>query len=579
MNSSWIIGIQHVWFGISIFLLLLLLICRTTFFREAIVAKHFNHRQRLLFILLFSVLSICGTYWNVEAGGGIINFRAVGIILGGFIGGPVVGIVTGLITGFHRAFFIQTEAAFIHGGLSIIQGIAAGFVSNRLKQHHHQLWLWSLLYAFILEILFWLFFAFLTLPETVGHPEDYFALSLPIIVTNTIAVSLFYMVIEFFIRQRDTEKTQTTKTTFDAVAGLFATLHDGFNDTNVSAITGLMTSSLPSLIWTAISYKGRLYTRTNYKTEADHNQGNAEIAILKLQQTLPDMPHLMTLPVTYRRETVGYIIAAKSKGDTFTKMGIEFLHGICHVMEAIYEYDKMKEEENLLAEAEIRALQAQINPHFLYNTLNTISYYVRSDPDTARKLIQYLSDYFRHSLNNPSRLIPLSEELHVIECYTELERARFGDRLEITYDFPMNKVNLIQVPPLLLQPLVENAVIHGIFKRSEGGKIKVGLIEHPHHYKIYVLDTGVGISAKKRKKLLITHKRRDQIGLINVHQRLLSLFGNSCGLHIVSREGKGTLVFANIPKIEPKEEKPEKEEDTISHTIIFASPKDMKDNI
>lgn len=118
------------------------------------------------------------------------------------------------------------------------------------------------------------------------------------------------------------------------------------------------------------------------------------------------MPHLMTLPVTYRHETVGWIIAAKSKGDTFTKLGVEFLHGICHVMEAIYEYDRMKEEENLLAEAEIRALQAQINPHFLYNTLNTISYYVRSDPDTARKLIQYLSDYFRHSLNNPSKLIP-----------------------------------------------------------------------------------------------------------------------------------------------------------------------------
>ena len=91
MNSSWIIGIQHVWFGISIFLLLLLLICRTTFFREAISAKHFSRRHMVLFIILFSILAICGTYWNVRAGGGIINFRAVGIILAGFIGGPVVG--------------------------------------------------------------------------------------------------------------------------------------------------------------------------------------------------------------------------------------------------------------------------------------------------------------------------------------------------------------------------------------------------------------------------------------------------------------------------------------------------------
>ena len=522
MNASWVVGIQHVWFGISIFLLLLLLICRTTFFREAISAKHFSRKHTILFIILFSVMSICGTYWNVSAGG-IINFRAVGIILGGFVGGPIVGTVTGLITGFHRAFFIQTDASFIHGGLSILQGIAAGFLSKRLKSHHQQLWLWAFIDALVLELLFWMFFAFLTFPQSLDNPYGFFSLSLPIIVTNTIAVSLFYMVIEFFIHQRDSEKTQTTRTTFNAVAALFATLHDGFNNTNIASIAELVTSSLPNLTWTAISYKDHLYIHTNYRNDTDRNQGDAEIAILKLQKKLPDMPHLMTLPVMYHHDTVGYIIAAKSKGDTFTKMGIEFLHGICHVMEAIYEYDKMKEEENLLAEAEIRALQAQINPHFLYNTLNTISYYVRSDPDTARKLIQYLSDYFRHSLNNPSKLIPLSEELHVIESYTELERARFGDRLKITYDFPKDKLDTIQVPPLLLQPLVENAVIHGIFKRPEGGKIKVGLIEHPKYYKIYVLDTGVGMSPRKRKKLLIDHKRRDQIGLINVHQRLLSL--------------------------------------------------------
>jgi len=141
------------------------------------------------------------------------------------------------------------------------------------------------------------------------------------------------------------------------------------------------------------------------------------MAILKLQHSLPDLPHLITLPVKYKGKVVGSIFAAKSKGDTFTNTGTEFLHGICHILESIYESEKLKEEENLLAEAEIRALQAQINPHFLYNTLNTISYYVRSDPETARRLIQYLSDYFRHSLNNPSKLIPLFGErsgLHII---------------------------------------------------------------------------------------------------------------------------------------------------------------------
>lgn len=232
----------------------------------------------------------------------------------------------------------------------------------------------------------------------------------------------------------------------------------------------------------------------------------------------------------------------------------------------------VRSEEINLRKTELKALQAQINPHFLYNTLNTISYYVRSDPETARRLIQYLSDYFRHSLNNPSKLIPLSEELHVIECYTELERARFGDRLQIEYDFPKDKLDDIMVPPLLLQPLVENAVIHGIFKRPEGGQIKAGLIEHDDHYKIYVYDTGVGIARAKRKRLLRDHKRRDHIGLINVHQRLISLFGERSGLHIISRKGRGTLVFTNIPKVTAEEEKAAEQAEAEENAAMNLSP-------
>ncbi len=498
MEPNWIIGIQHVWFGISLFLLLLLLICRTSFFRQAITAKEFTRQQIGIFIILFSVIGLCGTYWNVRAGGGIINFRAVGIILGGFVGGPIVGTAVGTIVGIHRAFFINTDSSFIHGGLSIIQGIAAGFLSYRLKHHYHNLWFWSFLYAFILE-----FPSGFSSASSPGRPPRHIRcellhLSLPVIATNTIAVSIFYLAIgilhpPYILRKtRYKEQLQCRHHTFLDTSRRIQSL-------SVARVTEIMTTSLPSLIWAAILYNDQIYTRTNYKDDADKNQGDAEIAILKLQHSLPDLPHLITLPVKYKGKVVGSIFAAKSKGDTFTNTGTEFLHGICHILESIYESEELKEEENLLAEAEIRALQAQINPHFLYNTLNTISYYVRSDPETARRLIQYLSDYFRHSLNNPSKLIPLSEELHVIECYTELETARFGDRLQIEYDFPKDKLDDIMVPPLLLQPLVENAVIHGIFKRPEGGQIKAGLIEHDDHYKIYVYDTGVGIARAKRR--------------------------------------------------------------------------------
>ena len=108
-------------------------------------------------------------------------------------------------------------------------------------------------------------------------------------------------------------------------------------------------------------------------------------------------------------------------------------------------------------------------------------------------------------------------------------------------------MSILQIPPLLLQPLVENAVIHGVLRKSEGGKIKIGLISHKKYNKIYVIDTGVGIPHQKMKSLLIERKSRDNIGLINIHKRLISIYGRKSGLHVLSKEGRGTIVFANIP--------------------------------
>ena len=269
MYNTFINGVQHVWLGISIFLLLILSFSRTTIFKNALTERHFDRRRLVLFTVLFSAMAVSGTYWSVSAGGGIINFRAVGIMLAGFIGGPAVGSITGLIAGLHRAFFINTDASYIHGGLSILQGIAAGFTTNYLKSKHHRLWLWALIYAFLLEVLFWAFFALLTWPETVANPNALALLSLPILITNTIAVSLFIGVLEVSTYIWDSEKTKTTKNTFDAIQMIFSTLQAGFKDLTVTKITEIITTALPSLIWTAVIYKSRVYIRGAYKTKED----------------------------------------------------------------------------------------------------------------------------------------------------------------------------------------------------------------------------------------------------------------------------------------------------------------------
>lgn len=549
MDNTWLIGLEHIWFGISIFLLIFFALCRFKPIRSALESRKVSRLNTVLFILIFSIIGIFGTCWNIHAGDGIANFRAVGVMLGGFIGGPVVGSVTGLIVGLFRAIFFPTETSFIHGGLTIIQGIAAGFMSYPLKKHHFQLWKWSLYYAFILEIFFWVFYAILTWPYAYNQFGDFLTLCLPVFLPNPFGVSVFYALMEAMRRRDDREGSALTQANFDVVNTLIESIQGGMTEENINKLLTVITRQLPALIWAALIYKGRVYVQTSYHSDSDRMQGEAETAVLTLQKKLAPAPHIRILPVMVKGEKVGEIYAAKAKGYQFTGRGEVLLKGVCRTLETMITYEHMKNEESLLQEAEVRALQAQINPHFLYNTLNTILYYVRSDPETARKLISALSDYFRHSLNNPSKLIPLSDEIHTIDCYMKLEKARFGDRLTIKYHFPKEDLDNLMIPPLLLQPLIENAVNHGILKKDEGGTITAGLIHHKGYNKFYVVDTGVGIPEHKLKTLLDDHQQRDQIGLINVNERLISMFGRKAGLHIHSREGKGTIVFANVPVV------------------------------
>lgn len=552
MNRGLFLGIQYVWFGISIFLMVLMLLNQFPIFRNTLGAKKLKTRHKMLFCVLFSAMGIAGTYWNVEAANGIVNFRAVGIMLGGFLGGPVVGTVVGLIAGGFRALVIGTGDPGIHGGLSVMQGILAGFLSAKVKSTP-PLWRSALLWSVVLEILFWLSFLALARPEDPWHVVWH--LMLPILVTNSIGVAVFIGILENSIHGADTRLTEATKTAFESVHILFSELKGGLGEFNVAKIADLIVTVLPSLSWAAVVYQDKVYVRTNFKSTVETAKGTAEVEILKKQRSLPPFGHILAIPVREGKAVIGTIFAAKSMDAApspgkqfFFQREKEYVEGISRLVSAIHEYERMKQGKELLAEAEIRALQAQINPHFLYNTLNTISFYIRSDPKTARRLISYLSDYFRHSLANPSAFIPLAEEFHVIACYMKLEQARFGDRLRISYHLPGKEHILL--PPLLLQPLVENAVNHGVLPLPAGGEIQVGLVDHGDTVKLYVKDNGVGIPREKRKLLLRDHRQRDCIGLINVHQRLLSLYGPQSGLHIVSRPGRGTLVFFSIPKKE-----------------------------
>lgn len=195
---------------------------------------------------------------------------------------------------------------------------------------------------------------------------------------------------------------------------------------------------------------------------------------------------------------------------------------------------------------EMAFLQAQIKPHFLYNALNTIIATCPVDPDQATELLILLSEYLRSSFDfqNRDQLSSLKKELALVDAYLTLEKARFDDRLNVVFDIAVSEDVLI--PPLSIQPIVENAVGHGIMKKAEGGTVRITVREGGPFLTVRVEDDGAGIPPERLHTILDGQGRTKSVGLTNIHRRLFALFGE--GLHIESVPNRGTSVRFKVPK-------------------------------
>jgi two-component system, LytTR family, sensor kinase len=207
---------------------------------------------------------------------------------------------------------------------------------------------------------------------------------------------------------------------------------------------------------------------------------------------------------------------------------------------------KLEEQERLLLQTRMEALQNQINPHFLFNTLNSVSSLVRFDPDTAREVIIKLATILRRLLNSSDAFVPLREELEFIDNYLDIEVVRFGrDKLQVVKELDSASLDLM-VPSMLLQPLVENSIKHGLAPKIEGGSIYIRSRINNSRLIIEVEDDGVGMGAANLLERP-SGLGGTGIGMANVAERLKVLYGDSARMTIDSHEGKGTLIRLRIP--------------------------------
>ena len=252
-------------------------------------------------------------------------------------------------------------------------------------------------------------------------------------------------------------------------------------------------------------------------------------------------------PLVVRGNRIGSLAAFYASERRIRPEHTRTVQEAASLVAAQVELASIEEQEERLAQAELSALRAQISPHFVYNALSAVASHVHTRPDEARELLTEFAEFIRYAFARDRSYVTLADELRYVEKYLRLERARFGDRLEVTLEVSPEILPVV-VPVLSLQPLVENSIRHGV-EAGRGGWVQISGIDLGADARVRVADNGKGMEPAEGRAALAGVN--GGIGISNVHRRLQSTFGTGYGLTIDSEPGEGTVVELTVPKSHP----------------------------
>jgi two-component system, LytTR family, sensor kinase len=375
-----------------------------------------------------------------------------------------------------------------------------------------------------------------------------------------LVVVLVVCVLTFFVFRRETVfATPGQAATFDVLhaANLAAPhLRLGFSAESLNKAIPHLRSLLgtPSLgvvgPGTVLAFDGNDHHKsiTQRLGEAVIDTGATGVETIQCGQEGCLIRSAISVPVTRGEAIIGALVAFDATGGPGL---IRSMTEVATWVSSQIELAEFDEYRARLARAELVALRAQISPHFIFNALTAIASFTRTDPERARDLLVEFADFTRYSLSNRGAFTTVAEELRCIERYLALEQARFGDRLHVRLDVAPEILPVV-IPFLVLQPLVENAVRHGIEQHSSTGLLEISAVEISNECVITIEDNGVGADPDALQLLMDGHDDTSQhIGLRNVDERLRAVFGPTYGLHIETAIGAGTKVTVRVPKYRP----------------------------
>ncbi|KIY23853.1 sensor histidine kinase [Mesobacillus subterraneus] len=556
------------------------ILTRFRFFRGLIYHDSLNRRQQYFAIVFFGFFGIIGTYsgmsfstdnlqfnpWAADLASdeAIANSRVIGIVIAGMLGGYKVGIGAGLIAGLHR-LTLGGFTALACGLAAIVAGIIAGRFQKKKNNLNLRT---AFLVGAIAETVQMMIILLISKPYDQAQTLVEI-IGVPMIISNGLGSALFLMVIKNVVSEEEKTGAMLAQKTLRIADQTLAYLRKGINPESARSVCEILHNEVQT---SAVAITNQSEILAHVGLGDDHHCSTSPIQtqitrdVLKSgklviandetihckEQNCP-LGAAVVAPLKLREETIGTLKFYFNSEKEITNVVIELISGLSNLLSNQLEIAEAEKAYQLAKEAEVKALQAQISPHFLFNTMNVITSLIRIDPAKARTLLVSLSHFLRQNLTATTvSMTTLEQELAHVKAYLSIEEARFVEKLKVTYD--IEDVALpVNLPPLTLQPIVENAVKHGIKNMDHDCQIHIAIHKGNRSTIVTVSDNGQGMSKERINllgKQIIDSETGSGIALFNVNRRLTMNFGEDASLRIESKQGEGTRISFAIPQAE-----------------------------
>ncbi|WP_423190294.1 LytS/YhcK type 5TM receptor domain-containing protein [Alkalibacterium sp. f15] len=577
MATLFILMLERV--GLIIVLAYLLL--NIPYFKRVLMKRE-RWSSKVQLIAIFSLFAFISNYTGVEIGedqqiinqlfttldadSSLANTRVLTIGISGLIGGSPVGIAVGLISGIIR-YLQGGSGPHIYLISSTLIGIFSGLFGDRfIGKGMFPRPVDGIFIGTLTELVQMVSILILS-TNTQEAYQLVQLIALPMIMTNSIGMALFLSIIRSFDKLEQETRAVQTHAVLELAEATLPYFRSGLNEDSSSKAARIIHETMKV---SAVSITDKDTIMAHVGAASDHHKPPHSIVtdlskeviatgMLKEARSREEigchvegcpLEAALVIPLKVRNEVRGTLKFYFTDKNKLTYVERQLAEGLGKIFSSQLEFGELEMQKRLMQDAEIKSLQAQVNPHFFFNALNTISALIRIDSEKARDLLYQLSAFFRSNLQGVRQnLITTGKELQQVDAYLSLEQARFPDRYRVTKNIDEDLLDYA-IPPFMIQILVENAIKHAFVGKKEDNEVVISITEEADYLCVEVKDNGIGVDPdilKDLGKREIQSSEGTGSAIENLNRRLISLFGEVAELNFQTSD-EGTSVVSHIPK-------------------------------